>query len=102
MWTYGLQLWGNAKKSNVNKIQTFQNITLRKITNAPPYISNITLHSDLKLKTVHEEAIIFYKRFHSKLHSHSNPLISELGSLKIPGDPQSRLKRNWCRDLLNE
>jgi len=31
MWTYGLQLWGNVKKTNLNKIQTFQNIALRKL-----------------------------------------------------------------------
>jgi len=62
----GLQLWENAKKSIVNKIQTFQNTALRKMFNVPPYISNLTLHSDLKLKTVHDEEVIFYKRFHSK------------------------------------
>jgi len=50
MWTYGLQLWGNAKISNTNKIQTFQNNFLRKITNSPPYISNLTLHTNLKIK----------------------------------------------------
>ena len=45
IWTYGLQLWGNAKKSNILKIQTFQNIALRKIMNAPSYVSNHTLHT---------------------------------------------------------
>jgi len=35
-WTYRLQLWGNAKKSNLNKIQTFQNIALCKLLNALP------------------------------------------------------------------
>jgi hypothetical protein len=102
MWTYGLQLWGNAKKSNTNKIQTFQNNILRKITNSPPYISNLTLHIDLKIKPVHEEAVTFYKRFHSKLPSHTNPLISNLATLTIPGNPPRRLRRKWCRDLLNE
>lgn len=34
IWTYGIQLWGNAKKSNTNRIQTFQNIRLRKLTNS--------------------------------------------------------------------
>ncbi|VVC28136.1 Endonuclease/exonuclease/phosphatase,Reverse transcriptase domain [Cinara cedri] len=84
IWTYGLQLWGNAKKFNTNKIQTLQNKILRKITNSPPYITNLTLHSDLKIKTVHEEAVSFYKRFHSKLPFHINPLISNLSSLTIP------------------
>jgi hypothetical protein len=36
IWTYGIQLWGNAKKSNLNKIQASQNIALRKLLNAPP------------------------------------------------------------------
>lgn len=34
----GLQLRGNGKISNLNKIQIFQNITLRKIINCPPYL----------------------------------------------------------------
>jgi hypothetical protein len=102
MWTYGLQLWGNVKKSNINKTQTFQNKILRTITNAPPYVSNFTLHTDLKIKTVHAEAVIFYKRFHNRLPSHPNPLISNLATRTIPGNPSRRLKRNWCRDLLNE
>lgn len=59
IWTYGLQLWRNAKKSNILKIQTFQNIALRKIMNAPPYVSNHTLHTDTQLKTINDEAKIF-------------------------------------------
>jgi hypothetical protein len=102
MWTYGLQMWGNAKQSNLNKIQTIQNKILRSITNAPPYISNFTLHTDLKMKTIHEEAKTYYKCFFNKLSSHSNPLISGLATRTIPGNPPRRLKRNWCRDLLNE
>jgi len=55
--TYALQYWGNVKKSNLNKIQTVLNkLILRSITNSPFYISNFTLQSDLKIKTVHEEA----------------------------------------------
>lgn len=65
MWTYGLQLWGNAKKLNLNKIQITQNKILRSITNAPPYVSNFAIHSDLKIKTIHEEVKTFYNRFFS-------------------------------------
>jgi len=39
IWTYGVPLWGNTKKSNINRIQTFQNIALRKL------ISNHTMIS---------------------------------------------------------
>jgi hypothetical protein len=61
IWTYGLQLWGAAKKSNTNRIQTFQNISLRRLSNAPPYISNHALHNDFHMKTIDEEARTSYK-----------------------------------------
>ncbi|VVC41248.1 Reverse transcriptase domain [Cinara cedri] len=118
IWTYGVQLWGSAKKTNVNKIQTFQNITLRKIANAPPYtfqnitlrkianappyVSNLILHNDLHMKTIEEESVIYYKRFFSRLANHTNPLIRNLNTLTLPEAPRRRLKRRWCRDLLIE
>jgi len=83
----GLQLWGNPKKSNILKIQTFQNIALRKIMNAPPYMSNHILHTDTTTKTINDETKIVYKRFHSKLNNHSNELIKNLSSPSIPGIP---------------
>ena len=100
VWTYGIQLWGAAKKSNLNKIQIFQSKCLCQITKAPYYVSNDTLHRDLVIPTVQNVAKIFYKRTHSKFLSHRNPLISELSTNTIPGDPRGCLKRTWCRDLL--
>lgn len=57
IWTYEIQLWGSVKKSNIQKIQTFENISPRKITNAPLYVSSLTLHNGLKITTVLDEAI---------------------------------------------
>lgn len=62
-----------------------------------PYL--ITLYTDLKMNTVREEAITFYKRFHSKFTSHFNPLISDLVTLTILGDHQRRLKRKCIYHL---
>lgn len=39
-----IQLRGAAKVSNTHKIHQSQNITLRQIMNAPPFVSNYTLH----------------------------------------------------------
>ncbi|KAL1140682.1 hypothetical protein AAG570_000612 [Ranatra chinensis] len=34
-WTYGIELWGSARKSNIDRIQSFQSKTLRTILDAP-------------------------------------------------------------------
>ncbi|KAF0751517.1 Uncharacterized protein FWK35_00015966, partial [Aphis craccivora] len=36
----------------------------RKLLNAPPYVSNLSIHRDLRIKTVQDEALLYYKRFH--------------------------------------
>jgi len=53
------------------------------------------------MKTVQEEAKAHYKRFHNRLSSNNNPLIRNLAVPTIPGNPPRRLKRSWCRDLLD-
>jgi hypothetical protein len=100
IWTYSLQLWGTAKNSNLNKIQTYQNITLHQLTNPSPYIPNLILHNDLHVKTIEEESVLFYKRFFSYLANHNNPLISDLGNLTLPDNPRHRLKMRWFRHIL--
>ena len=40
IWTYGLELWGCASKSNIAVIQRFQSKLLRATVNAPWYITN--------------------------------------------------------------
>jgi len=41
------------------------------------------------------------KIFHNRLNNHLNKLIKKLATPTIPGNPPRRLKRKWCRDLLN-
>jgi len=79
--------WGVAKKSNLNKIQDYQNITLRKITNAPSFISNQTLNDDMHMKTIEKESVVYHKRFIPCLDNHENPLtwnINTLSLLEVP------------------
>lgn len=88
-----------VKISNNNKIQAFQNILLRQLFNAPPYISNLTLHNDLHIKTTEKEVYIFCILFHKRLQTHSNPLIKDLFIFTQRGNPDRRLKRKWCCDF---
>jgi hypothetical protein len=60
VWTYGIELWGCASKSHLAKMQRSQSKILRMITNAPWYVTNQTLHDDLKvpfMKDVIQEKI---------------------------------------------
>ncbi|KAF0717024.1 Uncharacterized protein FWK35_00036807 [Aphis craccivora] len=85
---------GKCKKNSLNKTQSFQNIALRKLINASPYISitilSITPHRP-QIKTIHEESKHFYKKFHN-----SNPLIKNLFSNTIPGSPNRSFKHKLC------
>jgi hypothetical protein len=63
VWTYGIELWGCSKPSNTKILQTFQSKTLRKLANARWYISNITLHNDLRIPYV-TEVIRTYTKNH--------------------------------------
>lgn len=52
VWTYGIQLWGCTKPTNVEIIQRFQNKVLRSIVNAPWYVRNDDIHRDLGVDLV--------------------------------------------------
>jgi len=99
VWSYGIQIWGTAKPSNIRPIQSSK-YCLRTITGAPWYMTNLSLHNDLKVINVTDYAKIHYHCFHSKLNSSTNSLIKDMTSLYIPGNPPRRLKHNWNRDLL--
>jgi len=76
IWTYGIELWGCATKSNIAIIQPYQSKLLRTMTNAPCYVSNHTLHTDLRIPyvlTVFQERIAKHR---TVLTAHPNPTTS--------------------------
>ena len=75
----------------------FQNKVLRTIVNAPWYIPNKLLHTDLQMPTVREEITKFSTNHRAKLLTHPNELTSSLLNEQGPG----RLKRSKPLDLLN-
>jgi hypothetical protein len=99
--TYVKQIWGTSKNSNLNKFQALQCINVRLLTNSPWYVSNRTLHKDLKISTISELASNHNKKFHKNTINHPNLFISTLSSLSLPDNPIRRLKRKWPCDQLN-
>jgi hypothetical protein len=59
IWTYGIEIWGCASKSSQAVLQKAQPKILRMITNAPRYVTNLTLHEDLQIPYVRE--VLFEK-----------------------------------------
>jgi hypothetical protein len=70
-WTYGIQLWGCASKSNIQRIQTFQKV-LKRIVNAPWYVRNSDIHRDLGIRKVTAEIKRTAKKHEDRLHQHIN------------------------------
>lgn len=79
IWSYGAELWGCASKSNIDIIQRSHPKILRMITDAPWYVSNQTLHEDLKIPYIKDVIQEKSKKHHDKLETHTNvPLHSLL------------------------
>ena len=78
IWTYGIELWGCASKSNIAIMQRYQSKILRTIANAPWYVTNQTLHTDLQIPYV---STVIHKRINKHriaLAFHPNPLVEPM------------------------
>jgi hypothetical protein len=78
-------------------MQRTQSKILRAIANAPWYVTNHTLHSDLKLPYVRDVIHEIIGKHHTNLEGHPNPLLEPLLKLAYNG----RLNRCWLFDLLD-
>lgn len=74
VWMYGVQLWGTASVSNLEILQRLQSKALRTVADAPWYVSNKTLHQDLNIPTVLQEARSTSSKYLARLSQHPNPL----------------------------
>ncbi|KAJ8737403.1 hypothetical protein PYW07_000674 [Mythimna separata] len=78
IWTYGIQLWTSASKSNIMCIQRAQNNILRVIAAAPWYTRNSEIHEYLEIPIILEETKRYLNRYKERLKSHPNPLSHSL------------------------
>jgi hypothetical protein len=92
IWTYGIELWGCSKPSNTKILQAFQSKTLRLITNAPRYVNNQTLRTDLRIPYINEVIITPARKSRDRNSNHHNPLAANLYN--------RRLRRHWPEDLI--
>ena len=94
IWSYGIELWGCASKSNRIIMQRSQTKVLRAIPNARRYVTNHTLHTNFSVPYVNDVIHERINKHHIKLEAHPNPLLQPL--LQIVNS--RRLKRCWPLD----
>jgi hypothetical protein len=94
VWTYGIELWGCANKSIIVIMQKYQSKLLRIITNAPWYVINHTLYTDLHIPYVRTVIHDRINKHRTTLASHPNPLMEPL----LQTAHIRRLKRRWAFD----
>jgi len=97
IWSYGVQLWGCAKPTRLKIIQRFPSKFLRNIVNAPWYINNQLLHTDLHIPSIKDEIQRVASKYNNKTHNHANDLIEQLYN---NGPIDRRLRRTWPEDLI--
>lgn len=96
IWSYGIQIWGCASKSNLAIIQRSQSKILRQIVDAPWYATNNTLHTDLQVPTVLETIQERATKHHQAVMIHPNPLLEQT----LEPVNNKRLKRKWPFELI--
>ena len=94
-WSYGIELWGCASKSNTVIMHRSQSKILRAIANAPWYVINRTLHTVFDIPYVSDVIHERLNKHHNKLEAHPSPLLEPL----LQPVSNRRLKGCWPFDL---
>lgn len=90
IWSYGIEIWGCAKKSHTKQIQVFQNKVLRNIVKAPWYVRNEDIHRDLNVATVHDTVKVNAEKHMQNMSTHDNSQLSSFWKKSSPGDCGAR------------
>ena len=84
-----------ASKSNIAIMQRHQSKFLRTIANAPWYVTNQTLHTDLQIPYISTVIHEHINKHHIALAIHPNPLVEPM----LHPEQNRRLKRRWTFNL---
>ena len=80
---YGYPAWKTCSSKNINKLQVLQNRCLRTITQAPWYVRNATLHTDLEVKYISLKLNEICTKFFERTIESDNPIIKLLNQAML-------------------
>jgi hypothetical protein len=95
IWTYRIQLWGMASTSNIEILERFQSKAFSMIVDAPWYVPNTVIRSDLQIPTVKEKIHRYSSQYSARLSAHPNDLIVN----QIELSDNRRLRKHLPNDL---
>lgn len=78
MLTYGYPAWINTAKTNIKKLQTLQNKTLRRITNTNRRTSTRVLQNVTGLESISKALEKIKKNFVGKMALHDNIYMQDI------------------------
>lgn len=96
LMTYGCVIWGTTSKTNLKKVQTFQNKILRISVNAPWYVRNSQIHRELGISPVEDFIKKCAKNFFKNISLCSSAVHLQLGQKT----QNNRLKKRLPQDVL--
>jgi hypothetical protein len=97
VWTYGIKLLGMRQQIAYSQNATKPSKILQMITNVPWYVTDQTLHDDLKVPFIKEVIQEKSINHHNKLGNHSNTILQPL----LEQQQRRRLKKFWPGDLID-
>jgi hypothetical protein len=95
IWSYGIQLWGSASKSNIEILERFQAKVLGSITDAHWYVPDSFIARDLSIMAVKAAIGYHSNKYKARMNHHPN---SQVQNLMLQSTPR-RLKRFLSSDL---
>ncbi|GBN45511.1 putative RNA-directed DNA polymerase from transposon X-element [Araneus ventricosus] len=94
--SYASLVWGAAAKSNIQTLESAQNIIALQLTNSPWFIRNRYIAKDIKLQPIKDYFKKLAVNFFRAIENHSNPAIQEIPRY----DPSLPRKKRRPRTLL--
>lgn len=88
---YAAPIWANAASSQIHKLQTTQNKTIRMAVDAYMYTKNDCIYRDLKLVKISDKIEASKTVLLNKMISHSNPLVRK--AVDYPPELNGSVKR---------
>ena len=73
--TYASPVWGNTCTTNIRRLQTIQNIALRRVTGSPWFVRGSIIHNDISVPYLADYLKEMACNFFARCALHSSPLV---------------------------